>query len=172
MTISRKNIKKQKSKESPKLRLNVCVAIRKKGTKLFLVCHRKGFTGEKGWQFPQGGIDEHRDILEEMRRELREEIGTDAVDVLSISPHYYIYEFPREYADSHPGYSGQRQRWVLAEFEDTDLKINFSHEPAEFDAFQWVDAAKAVDRIVEFKRDVYIKAMNDLGLTDSNKKYK
>jgi putative (di)nucleoside polyphosphate hydrolase len=103
-------------------------------------------------------------LLEEMKRELREEIGTDEVAVLSISSQWYDYEFPPEFIDSHPGYKGQRQRWVSAEFALNDLTINFNHEPAEFDAFQWVDAHQVIDNIVPFKKDVYRRAMNDLKL--------
>jgi len=156
----KKNIKKQKGK----FRFNVCAVIQKKGTELFLVGHRKGFPREKGWQFPQGGIDGQCDFLGEMRRELREEIGTDAVRVISISSNVYTYTFPPEYAKSHPGFIGQVQRWVLAEYEGSDTDISAAHEPAEFDGFRWARADDIVNEIVDFKRDVYVQAMTDLKL--------
>lgn len=143
-------------------RPNICIAIKKRGTDRLLLCHRKGCSGASGWQFPQGGIDKRRDLLEEMKRELREEIGTDSVGVIAISPHRYRYRFPKEFAASHPEYKGQTQQWVLVEFGEDDSKINFTHLPAEFDAFQWVDAAQVIEKIVDFKKNVYHKAMRDL----------
>ena len=76
-------------------RPNVCIAIKKPGTDVFLLCHRKGFPPEEGWQFPQGGLRGKSDLISEMRRELLEEIGTDSVKVIKVSPRTYSYEFPR-----------------------------------------------------------------------------
>jgi putative (di)nucleoside polyphosphate hydrolase len=148
----------------PRYRRNVCVAVRKAGTTLLLLCHRKGFPPAKGWQFPQGGIRRGAVLVAEMRRELREEIGTDDVTVILVSTKQYFYKFPKGMRRRHKNYDGQAQQWILAEFAGNDSAINFNHEPAEFDAFEWVPAATALERIVEFKRDVYSEALNDLGL--------
>ena len=147
-----------------RFRPNVCIVIKKKGSDLFLICHRKAFPDESGWQFPQGGIDKNADLVSEMKRELREEIGTDDVTVLKISSQPYTYNFPPGIQNHHPGYSGQTQRWVLVELDVEDSKINFSHEPAEFDAFQWVSASYILSKIVDFKKQIYLRAMHDLGL--------
>jgi putative (di)nucleoside polyphosphate hydrolase len=145
-------------------RPNVCIAIKKAGSDQLLMCHRKAFPDELGWQFPQGGIDKTIDLVSEMRRELREEIGTDDVTVLKISSQLYTYDFLPGNHGHHPGFYGQSQRWVLVELNADDLKINFSHEPAEFDAFQWVSAIDVLNKIVDFKKQVYMRAMRDLGL--------
>ena len=150
-------------------RPNVCIAIKKAGSDKLLVCHRKAFPRELGWQFPQGGIDKNIDLVSEMRRELREEIGTDEVTVKKISSQLYSYNFPPEIHSHHPGFGGQVQQWVLAELNADDLKINFSHEPAEFDAFQWVSAHEVLNKIVDFKKKVYIRALQDLGLLTPEK---
>jgi len=107
--------------------------------------------------------------VSEMRRELREEIGTDEVTVKKISSQLYSYNFPPEIHSHHPGFGGQVQQWVLAELNADDLKINFSHEPAEFDAFQWVSAHEVLNKIVDFKKKVYIRALQDLGLLTPEK---
>jgi putative (di)nucleoside polyphosphate hydrolase len=146
-------------------RQNVCIAIRKEGSDLFLVCHRKGFSPDTGWQFPQGGLHEGEDLISEMRRELREEIGTDNVKVVAVAPKKYAYAFPPGVIRRSGNYEGQTQQWVLAEFSGRDSEISFNRKPAEFDAFDWVTAATVLDKIVDFKKDVYFEAMQDMGIS-------
>jgi putative (di)nucleoside polyphosphate hydrolase len=147
-----------------RFRQNVCIVVQKAGHDLFLLCHRKGFPPGLGWQFPQGGLHKGEDFHSEMRRELREEIGTDAVTVVRVLPKRYTYKFPKEMKSRHGTFDGQIQQWVLAEFSDSDDVINFNRQPAEFDAFEWATAATALDRIVDFKKKVYTEAMRDMGL--------
>jgi putative (di)nucleoside polyphosphate hydrolase len=147
-----------------RLRKNVCVVVRQAGSGLFLVCHRKGFPQNSGWQFPQGGLHKGEDLISEMRRELREEIGTDNVKVVALAPKEYIYLFPEGIKRRHDDYAGQTQQWVLVDFLGTDSDFNFDRKPAEFDAFEWVSAATVLDRIIDFKKNVYLKAMHDLRL--------
>jgi putative (di)nucleoside polyphosphate hydrolase len=148
----------------PRYLRNVCVAVRKAGSDLLLLCHRKGFPPATGWQFPQGGIRKGAALIPEMKRELLEEIGTGDVTVILISTKLYFYKFPEGTRHKHKKYDGQVQQWVLAEFSGNDAAINFNHEPAEFDGFEWAPAATVLDRIVDFKKDVYSRALNDLGL--------
>ena len=151
-----------------RLRPNVCVVVKKRGTDEILLCHRRGFLPGEGWQFPQGGIDESIDLVDELKRELREEIGTDAVAVKKFSSRYYSYIFPQKAQSTHPGFTGQRQRWALVELED-DVPIRFDFQPAEFDAYQWATPAHAVEQIVDFKKEIYREALSDLGLLKSEK---
>ena len=145
----------------------MCIAIRKKGTELFLVGHRTGYTKNSGWQFPQGGIEPQGEFLEEMKRELREEIGTDSIQVIAISSRQYRYTFPPEYTARHPGFIGQKQRWVLAEYAGKGTHFKGTQEPSEFDGFQWKKAERILSDIVDFKKGVYIKAMKNLGILSS-----
>jgi putative (di)nucleoside polyphosphate hydrolase len=149
-----------------RFRQNVCIAVRKAGSELFLVCHRNGFPPDSGWQFPQGGLHEGKDLISEMRRELREEIGTDDVKVVTVSSKKYTYIFPPKIKRKKGNFIGQTQQWVFAEFSGNDSEINFNRKPAEFDAFEWVTTATVLDRIVEFKKTVYTEAMTDLGLLE------
>jgi putative (di)nucleoside polyphosphate hydrolase len=144
-------------------RPNVCVVVRKAGTDLLLLCHRAGFPEDRGWQFPQGGLHKGADLIQEMRRELREEIGTDDVTVILVSHRLYAYRFPEGIRIKNQ-YVGQIQKWILVEFKGDDHMINFAHRPAEFDAFTWTTPLDVLDKIVYFKLDVYTDAMCDLGL--------
>jgi len=144
---------------------NVCAVIRKKSDNSVLICHRKGFPKNSGWQFPQGGIDKQKNILEELKRELREEIGTDNVSVITINPHAYQYDFPEDiYIKYGNKYRGQKQRWALITFNADESEINFNNINAEFDAFKWVPPQEALSGIVDFKKKVYQQGLHDLGL--------
>lgn len=156
--------KRHDHREECLYRPNVCIVVQKAGIECLLMCHRAGFAIDAGWQFPQGGIDLNADLMIEMRRELREEIGTDDIRVIGISPRLYCYTLPQKYRKKHPEYSGQMQRWVLAEYSGNDAKINFSYVPAEFDAYEWVEPDCVLQRIVDFKYATYRAAMSDLGL--------
>jgi len=145
-------------------RPNVCIAVRKAGTSLLLLCHRKGFPADKGWQLPQGGLHKGADLVSEMRRELAEETGIRDVSVVSVASGPYVYEFPPGHPRKHQGYAGQTQQWILVDFSGSDASINFSREPAEFDSWSWESARTVLDKIVDFKKEPYSRALADLGL--------
>lgn len=143
-------------------RPGVCVVIQRETDGKVLLFHRVGEPPEDGWQFPQGGIDTALDVVQEARRELREEIGTDAIKVLRVSSRSYCYDFPQ--AVLKDGYRGQCHIWILAQLLISEDSIHFEHTPAEFDGWQWVSAQEACDRIVAFKYDVYRLGLAELGL--------
>ncbi len=144
-------------------RPNVCIAVRRPDTGLFLLCHRKGFPANAGWQFPQGGIHRGKELVSEMRRELAEETGLHDVSVAMVTKNSYRYEFPAG-AHKHRRYKGQVQRWVLVDYVGPEDSLDFSREPAEFDSYCWATAQTALDRIVNFKKHTYTRAMTDLGI--------
>jgi putative (di)nucleoside polyphosphate hydrolase len=149
---------------------NVCAVIRSADGSV-LVGHRSGFPSDKGWQFPQGGIDPGLDLIKELKRELFEEIGNDRIRVIAVSPKTYIYDYPESILPKKKGYAGQRQRWVLCEFLDKHplIKLDREAEP-EFDGYRWVRAEDALELCVWFKKEVYGKAMGDLGVLEKDKK--
>jgi putative (di)nucleoside polyphosphate hydrolase len=146
-------------------RHGVCVVLKKRGSSLILVCHRVDCSPGEGWQLPQGGIDKKKDLINEARRELREEIGTDNISVLAISSQSYCYEYPEGARHKNDtSYIGQCHKWIVAEFNGSDQMIRFEHTPREFDSFEWVTPAEALRRIVDFKQKSYKKAFFDLNL--------
>jgi putative (di)nucleoside polyphosphate hydrolase len=145
-------------------RKGVCIVLtRQTGTQV-LVCHRIGYPPDKGWQFPQGGIDSNVSLVDEARRELREEIGTDSIELVRVSKREYCYRFPQPVSKGGREYVGQCHRWVLAKLSAADTDIRFEHTPAEFDGYEWVEPAQALERIVVFKRHAYESALSELGL--------
>jgi putative (di)nucleoside polyphosphate hydrolase len=122
-----------------------------------LVARRTDVGGE-AWQMPQGGIDDGEDPRAAAIRELKEEIGTDRVEILAESKHWLVYDLPPELIVKarHLGWRGQRQKWFVMRFVGGDEEIKLDAEHAEFDAWKWVAARELPDLIVSFKRQVYL----------------
>ena len=59
-------------------------------------------------------------------------------------------------------YRGQRQHWILARFTgaDEDVKLD-AHDPAEFDAWQWMEPDLLPEVIVPFKKRVYRSVLDE-----------
>ena len=109
------------------------------------------------WQMPQGGIDEGESPREAALRELHEEIGTDAAEIIAEHPDWLKYDLPPELSTRIWGgrYRGQMQRWFALRFtgRDEDIRID-GHNP-EFESWKWEDIDRLPDLAVGFKRDIY-----------------
>jgi putative (di)nucleoside polyphosphate hydrolase len=110
-----------------------------------------------GWQLPQGGIDPGEDPRRAVIRELKEEIGTDQVEILAEYPGWLQYDFPPDLqADMARRYRGQRQRWFALRFLGQDRHIRLDLDPhPEFDAWRWVLLDELPALAVDFKRSLY-----------------
>ena len=112
------------------------------------------------WQMPQGGVDEGEELEGAVLRELGEETGLapDKVVLLKRMNDDIAYDLPDELQGKLWGgrYRGQRQIWFLARFTgaDDDIRLD-AHQPAEFDAWQWIDPEQLPEMIVPFKKRVY-----------------
>lgn len=156
----------------PRLRPNVCAVLTDAERQRVLVFHRvDGVVGEHRWQFPQGGVKPGETPEVALRRELREEIGTDAVELLKALPEPIAYLFPPEVLAAlrrqdvaKARYVGQSQHWFLGLLPAGTDAIHFNHEPREFDAFEWVTPAEALARVVPFKQAAYRRALGAFGL--------
>lgn len=133
--------------------------------------HNQVFWGkrirEHSWQFPQGGIKQGESPEEAMYRELMEEVGLrpEHVKILGRTRDWLRYEVPtnwikREWRGS---YKGQKQIWFLLRMvgRDCDVSLRASSHP-EFDAWRWSEYWVPMDNVIEFKRDVYRMALNEL----------
>jgi hypothetical protein len=60
-------------------------------------------------------------------------------------------------------YRGQKQIWYLLRLvgRDTDVSLRASERP-EFDAWRWHDYWVPLDSVIEFKREVYRRALTEL----------
>jgi len=117
-----------------------------------------------GWQFPQGGIRSDEMPEDAMFRELREETGLlpRHVEVLATTPGWLNYRLPRHHLrlGSKPLCIGQKQVWFLLRLLGEDQDFNLEHgEIPEFDEWRWVDYWSPLSEVVNFKRDVYRRAL-------------
>ncbi|MGB0798136.1 MAG: RNA pyrophosphohydrolase [Planktomarina sp.] len=117
------------------------------------------------WQMPQGGIDAGEDPQTAALRELEEETGIPAslVKVTAQSEGWIPYDLPADLIPKLWGgkYRGQMQKWFLLHFLGTDADVNIETEEPEFSSWKWLEPADLVDAIVPFKRDVYVKVLEE-----------
>jgi putative (di)nucleoside polyphosphate hydrolase len=110
------------------------------------------------WQMPQGGIDTGETPRQAPLRELREEIGTDRVDIIAESRGWFEHDVPVEIAQEMMGgrYRGNRQKWFAMRFTGTNADINLATQHPEFDAWQWVSPEQLPELVVPFMRRLYL----------------
>jgi putative (di)nucleoside polyphosphate hydrolase len=122
---------------------------------------------QHSWQFPQGGIQHGETPEQAMYRELREEVGLlpEHVRILGRTKDWMRYDVPQDWkkSRSRSGYRGQKQIWFLLLLvgRDCDVSLRSSAHP-EFDAWRWNDYWLDINAVIEFKRQVYTMALNEL----------
>lgn len=124
---------------------------------------------EHSWQFPQGGIKSGESPEQAMYRELQEEVGLlpNHVKILGRTRDWLRYDVPENWIrrEWRGTYRGQKQIWFLLKLigRDCDVSLRASHHP-EFDAWRWHGYWVPVESVIEFKRDVYRRALEELSI--------
>lgn len=123
--------------------------------------------GQSSWQFPQGGIKEAETVEQALFRELGEEVGLDADDVkiLHETTDWLHYRLPKNFIrhNKDPLCIGQKQKWFLLGLESGDERVELSKTgQPEFDDWKWVDYWYPIKEVIDFKRDVYQQALEEL----------
>jgi len=102
-----------------------------------------------------------------MYRELEEETGLkrEHVKILGRTKNWLHYNVPSHWVkrEWRGTYKGQKQIWYLLRLtgRDHDIHLRASEHP-EFDAWRWHDYWVPLDTVIDFKRDVYRKALHQL----------
>ena len=122
---------------------------------------------EHSWQFPQGGIKPGERPQTAMYRELQEEVGLNAqhVRILGRTRDWLRYDVPDQWLrrEWRGNYRGQKQLWFLLRLvgRDCDVSLRSTRKP-EFDAWRWSEYWTPMESVIEFKREVYQKALEEL----------
>jgi len=122
---------------------------------------------EHSWQFPQGGIKHGESPEQAMYRELMEEVGLrpEHVRILGRTRNWLRYDVPENWVrrEWRGNYRGQKQIWYLLRLtgRDSDVSLRATQHP-EFDAWRWHEYWIPLETVIEFKREVYRLALNEL----------
>ena len=112
-----------------------------------LICKR---VGEKShFQFPQGGIKKGEDEKNALFRELKEEIGTNDVTIITQLPEKTRYYWPKNERKS--SFIGQEHCWFI-------VKLNSNQElvpSSEFSDFEWINPKNSLSRTFYRRRETY-----------------
>ena len=98
---------------------------------------------------------------------MQEEIGLQSchVQILGRTREWMRYEVPQHWVkrEWRGSYKGQKQIWFLLRLigRDCEVCLRASGHP-EFDAWRWINYWVEMDSVIEFKRDVYRLALNEL----------
>lgn len=96
-------------------------------------------------KFPQGGIEEGESFEETALRELKEEVGTDNVEILGVSKYENTYDWSDEVLKrfKFKKYRGQKQRFVVARFLGKPEDVYPAEEDTE--KVEWASRKKILN---------------------------
>ena len=147
-----------KQNELP-LRLGVGIIVLNKENKVFVGKRRDNPTNK--WQMPQGGVDRGENLVNAMKRELKEETNIRSIEILKELQGSTEYELPDYLLGKiwRGKYRGQKQKWFIVRFLGKDEEINLKTTHPEFIEWQWLDIENLPSVIVHFKKKVYEKLL-------------
>jgi putative (di)nucleoside polyphosphate hydrolase len=119
---------------------------------------------QNAWQFPQGGMEPNEASKDAMFRELNEEVGLSPNDVriVAVTHGWLRYDLPEHLLRHHmkPLCIGQKQKWYLLRLTADESHIDFSKTGhPEFDGYKWVDYWDPMQEVIDFKRELYLRAL-------------
>ena len=147
-----------KQNELP-LRLGVGIIVLNKEKKVFVGKRRDNPINK--WQMPQGGVDRGENLVNAMKRELKEETSIRSIKILKELEGWTEYELPDYLLGKiwRGKYRGQKQKWFIVRFLGRDEEINLKTTHPEFIEWQWLDIENLPSVIVHFKKKVYEKLL-------------
>ena len=144
------------------MRNGVGAIILNKENKIF-VGKRKDNPIDK-WQMPQGGLNQGEDYLSAMKRELYEETSIKSIKVIKEIDGYFEYTLPKTLVGIiwKGKYKGQKQKWFIAKFFGNEEEINLKTKHPEFIEWKWISPNSLPDVIVDFKKNLYLKLLEEI----------
>jgi putative (di)nucleoside polyphosphate hydrolase len=123
--------------------------------------------GHDAWQFPQGGVRSGETPEDAVFRELYEETGLspDDVEMLARTEEWLHYDLPEALLrqNQKPLCIGQKQIWFLLRLVSGEENIALDKgKTPEFDGWRWVDYWYPLEAVIDFKKEVYQAALQQL----------
>jgi putative (di)nucleoside polyphosphate hydrolase len=139
--------------------LGVGIIVLNKENKVFVGKRRDNPINK--WQMPQGGVDRGENLVNAMKRELKEETSIRSIEILKELEGWTEYELPDYLLGKiwRGKYRGQKQKWFIVRFLGKDEEINLKTTHPEFIEWQWLDIENLPSVIVHFKKKVYEKLL-------------
>jgi len=110
-------------------------------------------------QLPQGGIKIYETPIEGIYRELYEETGIEAKDLVLLGeyPEWITYELPNNLRSKKHG-RGQTQKFFFFEYQGDENDIDLHNvDDEEFGEFFWVEPSDIANKTVNFRKGIYKK---------------
>ena len=114
------------------------------------------------WQLPQGGVDPGESVIQAIYREMREELGCDAFEIVDQSSREIKYRFPEGLkAKVAKRYCGQSTTWFKLKFKK-DAAPDLAKADGELKSTKWLPPAELTEGIIEWKRAAYVDGFKAL----------
>ena len=116
------------------------------------------------WQMPQGGVGPGEILINAMKRELQEETGIKNIEIIKERDDWMQYELPKNLIGIiwKGKYRGQKQKWFIVRFHGKDNEIDLNTNHAEFIDWKWINIKQLPGVIVDFKKHIYKKIVDEL----------
>ncbi len=116
------------------------------------------------WQMPQGGVDKGENFEEAVKRELFEETSIKNIKILKEIDGMLEYELPKNLLGIiwKGRFRGQKQKWFIAKFIGEESEIDLETKHPEFIEWKWISIDQLPDVIVDFKKKVYLKLVEEI----------
>lgn len=124
-------------------RLSVGAFVKNRQEKYLLVS-KIGKANEKYWDIPKGGVEKGESLVEALKRELQEELGTDKFGNIRKLNINFSFNYPIE-IKKLTGFDSQKVELFFVEFygEDKDIKV----DKKEIDNFVFVDEKEFLQKV-------------------------
>ncbi|MBS2039125.1 NUDIX domain-containing protein [bacterium] len=120
--------------------------------------------GATTWQFPQGGVNKKKPLLDSVVRELQEELGLLPQHLGQITQleATHRYEFQRTPPRWQGRWAGQEQTFWAVEFRGIDQNIDLTgHHPQEFSRWEWCPPEQVLQRVEPIRRPGYERPLSE-----------